>query len=153
MAGAMNEARFSHDSIGGYSGNLHIRRDGLVGELRIEHLPPEEYRCPFCRFMVDTPNHEIGCAATPPRMEAHWPEDVRDQVNFTAGTTIREAMPTLAAVALDMSEHNGFGTVRPEEVAYAARRRGIQPKDGRVTRENLADIYFELRHLRGLDNG
>lgn len=67
-----------------------------------------------------------------------------------AGTTITEATPTLAAVALDMSRHSGFGTVRPEEVAYAARRRGIQPKDGRVRNDDLADIYFELRRLKGL---
>lgn len=68
-----------------------------------------------------------------------------------AGTTIREANPTLSAVALDMSNQGGFGTLRPEEVAYAARRRNIAVRDGRVPREGLADIYFELRTWKGLD--
>lgn len=69
-----------------------------------------------------------------------------------AGTTIREPNPTLAAVALDLSDQGGFGTLCAEEVAYAARRRHVDIRDGRVKRESLADIYFELRHLKGLND-
>jgi hypothetical protein len=59
--------------------------------------------------------------------------------------------PTLSMVALDLTENGEFGTLRPEEIAYAARRRNVPVRDGRVPREGLADIYFELRHLKGLD--
>lgn len=70
-----------------------------------------------------------------------------------AGTQIREATPTLAAVALDLSHQGGLGSLRPEEVAYAARRRNVDVRDGRVSRGSLSDIYFELRRLKGLTDG
>lgn len=70
-----------------------------------------------------------------------------------ATTAIKEENPTLSAVALDLSGQGGFGILRPEEIAYAARRRNIDVRDGRVPREALADIYFELHHLKGLDDG
>lgn len=65
---------------------------------------------------------------------------------------IREDNPTLSSVALDLSNQGGLGMVRPEEVAYAARLRNVETKDGRIPRDSLADVYFGLRNLRGLDD-
>lgn len=59
--------------------------------------------------------------------------------------------PTLSMVASDLSDKYGFGTLRVEEVAYAARLREVEPLDGRVPHSALADIYFELRRLKGLE--
>lgn len=58
--------------------------------------------------------------------------------------------PTLEMIASDLSGRYGFGQLRADEVAYAARLRHVQPEDGRVPREALPAIYFELRYVKGL---
>lgn len=68
-----------------------------------------------------------------------------------AHTRISEDLPTLAAVALDLSDQGGLGPITSFDVAIAARRRNVAIKDGRVPRDGLADIYFELRDMKGLD--
>ncbi len=60
--------------------------------------------------------------------------------------------PTLAMVALDLSNKGGLGRVSQSDVSLAARRRNVAIKDGRVPRDGLADIYFELRTMEGLSN-
>lgn len=68
-----------------------------------------------------------------------------------AHSNLREDLPTLAAVALDLSNQGGLGQITSFDVAIAARRRNVAIKDGRVPRDGLADIYFELRDMKGLD--
>jgi hypothetical protein len=67
-----------------------------------------------------------------------------------ASTSITELRPTTAAVALDLSGQGDLGVITAEEVATAAGRVGRGPVDGRVHRGALADIYFELRRMKGL---
>lgn len=58
--------------------------------------------------------------------------------------------PTLEMIASDLSGRYGFGQLSAAEVAYAARLRHVEPKNGRVPREALDAIYFELRYVKGL---
>lgn len=63
------------------------------------------------------------------------------------GTSITDERPTVAAVALDLSE--SLGTVTGQDIVEAAKRRGVTISDGRIQRLDLADIYFELREMKG----
>jgi len=66
-----------------------------------------------------------------------------------ATTKITEQTPSLAAVALDLTQNCPWlGKVSASDVAASARRRGVALKDGRVPHSGLADIYFDLMHER-----
>lgn len=66
-----------------------------------------------------------------------------------ATTKIAEPHPTLAAVALDLSENCPWlGKVSQQDVALAAKRSGVVLKDGRLPRDELATVYFNLMESR-----
>lgn len=67
-----------------------------------------------------------------------------------ASTSVTELHPTVAAVALDLTGQGDLGLVTAAEVAAAAGHVGFGPVNGRVHRDTLAHIYFELRKMKGL---